>query len=79
MAGDKPSPKGGGGTNFDPAFKWVEENGVLGEASALIYLTDGCAPAPTVSPDYPVLWCLVRDNPTFAPGFGEVVNVTLAQ
>lgn len=77
LPGDKPSPKGGGGTNFDPAFRWVEENGGLGEASALIYLTDGDAPAPTVSVDYPVLWCLVRDNRGFNPPFGEVVNVAL--
>lgn len=78
LAGDKPSPKGGGGTDFAPAFDWIEANGGLGEASAVVYLTDGdCDSFPKLSPSYPVLWALVRDNSRFQPPFGEVVKVNL--
>ena len=44
---------GRGGTHFQPVFDWVEENEV--DPVALIYLTDGEAPAPD-APDYPVIW-----------------------
>ena len=44
---------GRGGTRFQPVFDWVEENEV--DPVALIYLTDGEAPAPD-APEYPVIW-----------------------
>ena len=43
----------GRGGHFQPVFDWVEENEV--DPVALIYLTDGEAPAPD-APDYPVIW-----------------------
>ena len=48
---------GGGGTDFWPAFNWVENN--MGEPpKALLYMTDGFGPAPDTPPNYPVLWVL---------------------
>lgn len=49
---------GGGGTNFRPAFRWVED-WLDEEPEALIYLTDleaGRREYPDVEPDYPVFW-----------------------
>lgn len=64
------SPKGGGGTDFVPPFKWVEENGI--EPKCLIYLTDLCCNSFPVAPDYPVLW--VTDSRKMAP-FGETLRI----
>lgn len=46
--------KAGGGTDFVPPFKWVEENGI--EPKSLIYLTDHYCNSFPPTPDYPVLW-----------------------
>jgi predicted metal-dependent peptidase len=69
----KLSPKGGGGTDFVPPFKWVEESGIL--PKCLIYLTDLCCNSFPEPPDYPVLW--VTDSHKTAP-FGEVLRISLA-
>ncbi len=63
---------GGGGTDFHPPFKWVEEQGI--EPSCLMYLTDmepynGFPP----EPDYPVVWLStgsVQDAP-----YGQVFDL----
>jgi len=68
----KLSPKGGGGTDFVPPFRWVEENGV--EPKCLIYLTDLCCNSFPVAPDYPVLW--VTDSHKTAP-FGETLQIRI--
>jgi predicted metal-dependent peptidase len=65
-------PKGGGGTDFRPGFKYIEENDL--QPKAVVYLTDGeCDSFPT-PPDYEVLWAQfgVTD---FKPPFGEAVQV----
>jgi|GEM_PF-2439131 len=51
--------RGGGGTDFKPPFKWVEEN-LVDPPSCLVYFTDGkCnGSRPAVAPGYPVLWAL---------------------
>jgi predicted metal-dependent peptidase len=64
-------PKGGGGTDFVPAFSWVEENGIV--PKCLIYLTDLCCSSFPAAVDYPVLW--VTDSRRMAP-FGETVRIT---
>ena len=62
--------RGGGGTDFRPAFSWVEEQGIM--PKALIYLTDlECSSFPD-APPYPVLW-VVYGNRREVP-FGEVLS-----
>lgn len=65
-------PKGGGGTDFRPAFQWVRENQL--EPACLVYLTDLCCHSYPEPPEYPVLW--VTDSRRTAP-FGETVQITL--
>ena len=65
-------PLGGGGTDFRPAFQWVEEQGL--RPACLIYLTDlecSCFPE---EPEYPVLWAVIGKWRN-APPFGEIVEV----
>jgi predicted metal-dependent peptidase len=63
-------PKGGGGTDFIPPFRWVEEQGL--EPKCLIYLTDLCCQSFPEAPEYPVLWA--TDSRKSAP-FGETVFI----
>jgi predicted metal-dependent peptidase len=67
-------PKGGGGTDFSPAFKWLDNNHIVPDA--LVYLTDGYGSFPQNAPSYPVLWGNVSENLTEGHyPFGEVVTV----
>jgi predicted metal-dependent peptidase len=63
-------PKGGGGTDFRPAFEWVEVNDVT--PACLIYLTDLCCDSYPEPPQYPVLW--VTDSRRIAP-FAETIRI----
>ncbi|MDF2191381.1 VWA-like domain-containing protein [Paraflavitalea sp. CAU 1676] len=66
-------PIGGGGTDFRPAFQFIEESGDT--PAALLYLTDGiCYNFPETEPDYPVLWVKFGDY-DFEPPFGEVIQI----
>jgi len=65
-------PKGGGGTDFRPAFEWVAENDIT--SVCLIYLSDLCCNSFPETPEYPVLW--VTDSRETAP-FGETVRIGL--
>ena len=58
---------GGGGTDFRPPFKWLEENQIV--PRALVYLTDGYGPFPEQEPDFPVMWAINNRNVT--PPHGE--------
>lgn len=58
---------GGGGTDFRPPFKWLEENQIV--PRALVYLTDGYGPFPEQEPDFPTLWCI--NNHDITPPHGE--------
>jgi predicted metal-dependent peptidase len=53
--------EGRGGTDFDPAFRWLRERG-RGKFDACIYLTDGEACTPKVRPPCPLLWVLTPDG-----------------
>ena len=64
-------PKGGGGTDFRPAFEWVTENDI--SPVCLIYLTDLCCDSYPEAPGYPVLW--VTDSRRSAP-FGETLRIS---
>jgi predicted metal-dependent peptidase len=67
--------KGGGGTMFQPAFDWIQQQDI--EVDVLVYLTDGFAfdLRSLQEPDYPVLWASTvleqKDYP-----FGDTVMVT---
>jgi predicted metal-dependent peptidase len=63
-------PKGGGGTDFCPPFKWVAENDIA--PVCFIYLTDLCCHSYPETPEYPVLW--VTDSGRTAP-FGETLRI----
>lgn len=52
--------QGGGGTDFDPAFEWINRP-EHGKFDACIYLTDGYGPKPETRISCPVLWVLVSD------------------
>ena len=68
-------PLGGGGTDFRPVFKWVDDNGII--PSCLIYLTDlDCYDYPDQVPEYPVVWIAYNNiyRRRTAP-FGEVYYV----
>lgn len=64
--------KGGGGTDFNPPFEYVEEHAVA--PACLVYLTDGYGPFPDAPPPYPVLWCMTTD---VQPPWGEVLRIEM--
>ena len=66
-------PMGGGGTDFQPGFDYIEENGL--QPRAVIYLTDGDCDSFPELPDYPVLWCQFGKC-DFEPPFGEAIHIT---
>lgn len=79
MAGESlkdnpPKLGGGGGTDFNPVFDWVEKEGV--RPSALIYFTDMYGGFPPVEPLYPTIWC--KTSQVKAP-WGEEIEVNLAE
>jgi predicted metal-dependent peptidase len=45
---------GGGSTNFNPVFDWVNDNQQLPDL--LIYFTDAEGVFPEIEPTYPVVW-----------------------
>ncbi len=66
------SVHGGGGTDFRPVFKYIEEHPEH-RPSLLIYLTDGYGDYPTNPPAYPVLWMRTPDGKIFVK-WGTVCN-----
>lgn len=66
------SPKGGGGTAFEPVFDEVDRRGL--EPAALLYFTDLWGSFPEVPPNYPTLW-LNYGDPTEKAPFGETLHV----
>lgn len=66
----KVTPHGGGGTDFRPPFRWLQERDF--EPRVLVYLTDGYGPFPAEPPNYPVLWLMTTD---VIPPWGEVVRI----
>jgi predicted metal-dependent peptidase len=71
-----PNLKGGGGTNFDPVFEWLNQNRNSG-IGGCIYLTDGYAAKPVLKPFCPILWVLVngkKDHQNLIPG--KIIEIT---
>lgn len=75
------SMHGGGGTEFNPPFNYVEREGI--HPHALIYFTDGCGFVGDTGltwhgePDYPVFWCTTFQAPYFQgiEAFGDVIKL----
>jgi predicted metal-dependent peptidase len=78
--------RAGGGTDFRPAFKDIEKEGIA--VSGLIYFTDMYCYDYPKEPDYPVMWLnfgpmdfsqessgLYSDTATWKPPFGEVIDM----
>jgi predicted metal-dependent peptidase len=61
--------KGGGGTDFRPVFKYIEEHEI--DIDALVYFTDGEGTFPRNAPDYPVIWVI---KGTANPPFGKCLR-----
>jgi predicted metal-dependent peptidase len=67
-------PEGGGGTDFRPAFGWVESRGL--DPACLVYLTDlESLGFPESEPEYPVLWAQVGQGGK-TPPFGDVIAIS---
>jgi predicted metal-dependent peptidase len=67
------TPVGGGGTNFGPCFRWLDERGIVPQT--LVFLTDLCGAFPSEAPAYPVLWATTESRR--AP-FGQVIPMEAA-
>jgi predicted metal-dependent peptidase len=67
------TPVGGGGTNFAPCFRWLDERGIVPQT--LVFLTDLCGIFPGEGPAYPVLWASTESHR--AP-FGQVIPMEAA-
>lgn len=79
LSGDSelPEPKGGGGTDFRPFFKQVNQIWSHEKQAVCVYLTDGYGDFPRQKPDLETLWVVVaggleRDHFPW----GEVVRLT---
>jgi predicted metal-dependent peptidase len=71
------NPKGGGGTAFEPVFKWVEDEGIM--PSCLIYFTDMYGSFPKTEPDYPVMWVTDTKGYDKKVPFGTVIEFEMDQ
>ena len=52
---------GGGGTNYDPAFDYINKNKRL-QIDACVYLTDGHAPEPKINPRCKLLYVITPEG-----------------
>jgi predicted metal-dependent peptidase len=66
---------GGGGTNFDPVFRWLRGEGQRLNLSGCVYLTDGHAPRPLVRPPCPVLWAITANGTNATTAFGPSLTL----
>lgn len=68
------NPVGGGGTRFDPVFKYIADEEI--DTDCLVYFTDGIGQVNVTEPDYPVLWATTHTIPDFSAGeFGDSVTI----
>ena len=66
---------GGGGTEFEPVFRWMQEGRSF---DGCLYLTDGCGPAPTTRPNCRLLWVLPGGGDSTAESdlpFGATIQI----
>lgn len=67
------TPIGGGGTDFRPPFKYIEENDI--DCKALVYLTDGQCQKFAEEPEHSVLWMIYGNNKNFSAPYGEICHI----
>lgn len=70
-------PAGGGGTDFQIIFEYVNQHMKEKEPNCIIILTDGYAPFPKeeLANDIPVLWLI--NNQDVTPPWGKVARFTV--
>jgi len=68
--------KGGGGTEFEPVFKWMREQRPF---DGVVYLTDGYGPAPTSRPNCKLLWVIPADGSSDVLPFGPTVRIPVTK
>lgn len=69
-------PAGGGGTDFRPIFRFLEDEGIVPELC--VVLTDCYGDFPKDAPGYPTIWASIIDPDHlggYHPPFGEVIYV----
>ena len=69
-------PAGGGGTDFRPIFRFLEDEGIVPELC--VVLTDCYGDFPKDAPGYPTIWASIVDPDHlggYHPPFGEVIYV----
>lgn len=64
---------GGGGTDFRPPFKWLENKQIV--PKVFVYLTDGYGNFPEEELPYPVMWCI--NNGDVVPPHGEHLIISV--
>lgn len=64
--------RGGGGTDFRPAFEYIDEN--LQDVQCAIYLTDMYGTFPDSEPSYPTMW--VSNSSVDDAPFGQVIQLS---
>jgi predicted metal-dependent peptidase len=64
--------KGGGGTEFEPVFKWMREQRPF---DGMLYLTDGEGPAPDSRPNCKLLWVVPEGGSPEVLPFGPTVRI----
>ena len=71
-----PTPKGGGGTSFQPFFKELDRQRQQADGHPVaLYFTDGYGLFPDESPDFEVLWLVTDDGlESESFPFGSVVR-----
>lgn len=64
--------KGGGGTDFRPAFEHIQTLGI--KPALVVYFTDGYGTFPDSPPDYPVVWAFTKNHSPAPWGDSVVVE-----
>jgi predicted metal-dependent peptidase len=67
------TPVGGGGTDFRPCFRWLEEKGIYPQT--MVFLTDLWGTFPDDAPSYPVIWASTGSRTV---PFGQVIPMAAA-
>jgi predicted metal-dependent peptidase len=66
---------GRGGTEFNPAFEYLQKERKRKKFDGCIYLTDGFATVPTIKPPCKLLWVLTPDGTDENLAFGSNVKL----